>query len=126
MRKLKYKLDRKSLEIIYTTFVRPIFEYGNVIWDNSAQYEKEELETARIATGTTRLVSLNLLYQEIKWGFLQKKRNGHKLCLFFKMKHNSIPTYLSALVPQNVGNTTRYSLRDQRLANYTLRNDSIL
>ena len=28
------------------------------------------------------------------------------------MEHNLTPTYLSALVPQNVGNTTRYSLRD--------------
>ena len=29
MRKLKFKLDRKSLEIIYTTFIMPILEYGD-------------------------------------------------------------------------------------------------
>ena len=29
MRKLKFQLDRKSLEIIYTSFIRPILEYGN-------------------------------------------------------------------------------------------------
>ena len=57
MRKLKFKLDRKSLEIIYTTFIRLILEYGNTIWGNCANYEKEELEkiqheAARIATGT--------------------------------------------------------------------------
>ena len=108
MRKLKYKLDRKLLEIIYTAFVRPILEYGNVVWDNCAQYEKDELEkiqheAARIATGTTRLVSLNLLYQEVKWDSLQKRRNDHKFCLFFKMKHNLTQTYVSALVPQNAG-----------------------
>ena len=56
MRKLKFKLDRKSLEIIYTTFIRPLLEYGDVIWDNCTQYEKLELEkiqneAARIATG---------------------------------------------------------------------------
>ena len=34
MRKLKYKLDRKSLEIIYTAFIRPLLEYAGVIWDN--------------------------------------------------------------------------------------------
>ena len=44
MRKLKFKLDRKSLEIIYTAFIRPILEYGDVIWDNCAQYEKNEIE----------------------------------------------------------------------------------
>ena len=44
MRKLKFKIDRKSLEIIYTTFIRPILEYADVIWDNYTQYEKQELE----------------------------------------------------------------------------------
>ena len=37
MRKLKFQLDRKSLEIIYTSFIRPILEYGNEIWDNYTQ-----------------------------------------------------------------------------------------
>ena len=40
MRKLKFQLDRRSLEIIYTTYIRPILEYGNEIWDNCTQYEK--------------------------------------------------------------------------------------
>ena len=44
MRKLKFKLDRKSLEIIYTSFIRPLLEYGDVVWDNCTQYEKEELQ----------------------------------------------------------------------------------
>ena len=63
MRKLKYKLDRKSLETIYTAFIGPLLEYGSVTWDNYTQYEKQELEkiqteAARIATGTTKLISL--------------------------------------------------------------------
>ena len=61
MRKLKFKFDRKTLEIIYTAVTRPILEYGDVIWDNCAQYEKNEiekiqLEAASIATGTTKLI----------------------------------------------------------------------
>ena len=69
MRKLKFKLDRKSLETIYLTFIRPLLEYGDVIFDNCTQYEKQELdkiqnEAARIATGTTKLVSLATLYKE--------------------------------------------------------------
>ena len=34
MRKLKFKLDRKSLKAIYTTFIRPLLEYGDNIRDN--------------------------------------------------------------------------------------------
>ena len=44
MRRLKFKLDRKSLEIIYTTFIRPLLEYSDVIWDNCTRYEKQELD----------------------------------------------------------------------------------
>ena len=63
MRKLKFKLDRKSLETIYIAFIWPILEYADVVWHNCSQYEKNELEkiqteAARIATGTTKLVSL--------------------------------------------------------------------
>ena len=40
MRRLKYELERKSLEIIYTTFIRPILENADVIWDKCCDYEK--------------------------------------------------------------------------------------
>ena len=48
MRKLKLKLDRKSLETIYTAFIRPLIEYGDIIWDNCSRYEKDELEKFRM------------------------------------------------------------------------------
>ena len=99
MRKLKFKLDRSSLEIIFTTFIRPLLEYGDIVWDNCTQVEKQEIEkiqieAARIATGTTKLVSLNALYQETGWVTLEKRRENHKLVMsatrscsmrFFKM-----------------------------------------
>ena len=34
LRKFKYILDRKTLEKIYLTFIRPIVEYADVVWDN--------------------------------------------------------------------------------------------
>ena len=48
MRKLKFKLDRKSLQIIYFTFIRPILLYADVVWDNCTQYEVNELEKFRM------------------------------------------------------------------------------
>ena len=44
MSKLKFRRDRNSLEKIYLTFIRPLPEYGCVLWDNCTQYEKEELD----------------------------------------------------------------------------------
>ena len=99
MRRLKYEIDRKSLEIIYTTFIRPILEYADVIWDNCSNYEKKELEkiqieAARIATGATKFISVRNLYNEIGLETLEKRRINHKLILFYKMYNNLTPHYL--------------------------------
>ena len=42
MRKLNFILDRKSLQSIYFTFIRPVLEYADVVWDNYTKYEEEE------------------------------------------------------------------------------------
>lgn len=34
LRRLKFLLDRKSLEKLYISFVRPVIEYADVVWDN--------------------------------------------------------------------------------------------
>ena len=117
MRKFKYTLDRKSLETIFITFIRPILEYADVIWDNCTQQEKNELEkfqleAARIATGATKLVSVQKLYDETGWETLEIRRRKHRLVLFYKMYNNISPLYLSSLVPPLVQNTSNYSLRN--------------
>ena len=116
MTKLKFKLDRKSLETIYIAFIRPLLEYGDVIWNNCTQYEKTELdkiqnEAARISTGATKLVSPDALYKETQWDTLGKRRENHKLTLFYKMMYNYTPPYLSSLVPPSISNLSRYNLR---------------
>ena len=117
MRRLKFQLDRKSLEKIYLSFIRPILEYGNEIWANCTQYEKDELEqiqleAARIATGATKLISINNLYSEIGWETLDERRNKQKLLMFYKLYYSLSPPYLSTLVPPLVGQTSRYNLRN--------------
>ena len=117
MRKLKFELDRKSLETIYLTFIRPILEYGDIVWDNCTLYEKQELdkiqtEAARIVTGTTKFISIQTLYDEIKWEILESRRNKHKLVLFYKMYNNISPAYLSSLVPPSISSISTYNLRN--------------
>ena len=117
MRKLKYEFDRKSLETIYLTFIRPILEYADIVWDNCTQHEKSELdkiqnEAARIVTGTTKLVSIRALYEEIKWDTLEERRRKHKLNLFYKMVNGLSPPYLSSLLPLPVNRVSSYNLRN--------------
>ena len=62
----------------------------DVIWNNCTQYESNELEQETLSV----------------------RRNKHKLILFYKMRNNLCPEYLSSLVPTNVGSTVGYSLRN--------------
>jgi hypothetical protein len=123
LRSLKFILDRQSLETIYTTFIRPILEYADVVWDNITQAEEEDLEkiqieAARIITGATRLVSFNNLYKESALEPLKSRRRKHKLVHFYKMlKCPTVPSYLSNLIPQSVGNVATYGLRSDHIRN---------
>ena len=118
LRSLKFILDRQSLLTIYTSYIRPILEYSDVVWSNITQAEEEELEkiqteASRIITGATRLVSLSNLYKESGLEPLKSRRRQHKLVHLFKMFHNiSSPSYLSNLIPESVGNVVNYGLRN--------------
>ena len=104
LRGMKYKLDRKYLEKLYFTFIRPILEYANVIWDNCSQACNEKLErvqhaAARVVTGATQSVSLDLLYRELKWESLSDRRKKHKLVLMYKIQNGLAPSYLLDRIP---------------------------
>ena len=60
MRKLKFILDRKSLETIYITFIRPLLEYADIIWDNCSDQEKKDLEKYKLELQELQQVPQNL------------------------------------------------------------------
>ena len=130
MRKLKFKLDRRSLQTIHFSFIRPLLEYADVVWDNCTQYEVNDLEkiqteAARTVTGATKLASINSLLSETGWETLSSRRKKHKLQLFYKMQNNLSPNYLSSLVPPTVGSTSTYPLRNSKNL-HTIRTNSQL
>jgi hypothetical protein len=98
LRKFRFILERKTLEKIYLTFIRPILEYAGVVWDNNTFFlinklENVQIEAARIVTGGTRLVYINRLCKETGCETPQARRNFHK------MVNGLVPPYLSAMVP---------------------------
>ena len=57
---------------MYISFVHPLLEYANIVWDNCTIENKRiveniQLEAARIVTGGTKLCSIQRLYDETKW-----------------------------------------------------------
>ena len=108
-------LDRSSLLKQYTTYIRLLLEYANIIWDNCSIENKRNLEciqieAARIITGATKLCSIQKLYDDTGIQTLQKRRNNHKLFQLYKILNGLTPQYLQSLIPQRVQNISRYQI----------------
>ena len=119
LRALKWKLNRKPLETLYLSFIRPLFEYGNIVWDCAPlhQYifqniEKLQLEASRVVIGTTRYASKNLLYSETGWLPLSTRRTIHRLTLFYKIINNECPKHLNTKFEYYNSNRTLHNTRN--------------
>jgi hypothetical protein len=117
LRSLKYKLDRLSLERIYMGFIRPLLEYGDIVWDCPTDVlnplEVIQRNAARVVVGATARCSTQGLYDETSWEPLQNRREFHRLSLMYNIVQGKSPSYLIDLVPDLVGNRTRYMLRNR-------------
>ena len=117
LRRNKFMLERLPLLNLYTTYIRLLYEYANIIWDNCSIENKRNLEciqieAACIITGATKLCSIQKLYDDTGIQTLQKRRNNHKLFQLYKSLNRSTPQYLQSLIPQRVQNISRYQLRN--------------
>ena len=117
LRALKYQLDRRSLQTMYLSFIRPILEYGDVIWDNCCNYEKFEIEkiqieAGRIVTGATKSCQKSKILEETGWDSLETRRYKHRMITFFKMVKGYAPSYLQTIVPPTVHQVSQRNLRN--------------
>ena len=83
MRKIKYKFSKQTLNSLYCTYIRPLFEYASEVWDGCSQtdanrLEQAQLNAARIVTGLPVFASTNSLYQETGWEPLSQRRTNKK------------------------------------------------
>jgi hypothetical protein len=88
-------------------FIRPLFEYSDVIWVNITsqkeyEIEKIQLKSCRIITGVNRLVSVSNLYTLSELRPFKIKRRNHRSTLLWD-ENNITPSYLSNLFPVYVG-----------------------
>ena len=88
LKSYKYRLNRKSLEIMYKSFVLPHFDYADVVWDNLTQMQIENLEQIQLdalqtIVGTVRGTSHEKIYKESGFVPLKLRRDRHKLIMFF-------------------------------------------
>ena len=117
LRKLKYQLNRNTLEKLYLVYIRPILEYAPEVWDNcglclSSKLERLQLEAARIVTGLPIFTSTELLYEETGWETLEIRRDRRKLHMMYNIEHKNAPSYLCDLIPPKIQSLTNYPLRN--------------
>ena len=118
LRPLKFRISRKALErMYYTSFILPLLEYCDSVWDNASSVSKKKLdaihtEAGMIISGATKLCKIENLIDELGLDNLQKRRDKHKLIIFFKIMHGLSPCYLRDLVPSLVQEATSYQLRN--------------
>jgi hypothetical protein len=117
MRRVSRDLPRASLERLYLTMVRPILEYGGVLFDGCpAKYldklDKVQREAALVCTGAYKHTKTENLMIELGWDALEVRRANQKLCLMYKIQQKVAPPYLIAACPPLVGEISNYLLRN--------------
>ena len=116
LRSFKYTLSRKSLEVMYTSFILPIFDYADIIWDGCTELQANRLESLhldalRTIIGAVRGTSHDKIYQESGFCALKERRRRHKILQYFKILHGLCPNYLSSILPPLVSSVNPYPRR---------------
>ena len=111
IKKLRHSLPRKSLMTIYKAFLRPLIDYGDIIYDqpqNESFCEKLEsvqYKAALAITGAIQGTSRDKIYQELGLESLKSRRWYKRLSCMFKIMKEEAPNYLTNLVPKCETNT---------------------
>jgi hypothetical protein len=117
MRRACRELPRSCLENLYITMVRPILEYGGILFDGSPllytkQLDNVQREAALVCTGAYKHTKTTQLMTELGWNSLQVRRIMQKLVLMYKIQKNLAPQYLILACPPLVGTVSEYNLRN--------------
>ena len=79
LKTMKYKLTRKTLEKTYFSFIRPILEYGDVVWQGASRSDLCKLDTIqilamRLVSGAPYRSNVQSVYNELGWQDLHERR----------------------------------------------------
>jgi hypothetical protein len=104
LRRICRDVPRSCLEVLYKSMIRPILEYGDVIFDGSPDTHVKRLEgvqrqAALTCTGAYRHTKHTNLLDELGWPPLLLRRQHHRLSLMFKIQNGLSPFYLTGSCP---------------------------
>ncbi len=107
-------LKTLTFEVCYSSYIRHILEYANILYDNCTvencqKMESVQITAARPATGVKKHTSHQSLYRELGWVTLETRRKIHRLSKMFSIINKYSPMYLqniiAHLIPDHRHNT---------------------
>ena len=113
-------LPRPILDQIYKTYIRPHFDYCDIIYDglitiqDSTRLDTLQNRAARLTTGTLFRTRTDKLQSELGWEKLTARRRIHRLTFYQKLldpKH-STPNYIQNILPRTREQDTNRTLRN--------------
>ena len=120
LRKLGHKLSRRTIELLYFAYVRPLLEYGSVIFgdhhiSDALKLDRVQNQAALICTGALYNTNRARLLDELGWPSLNNRRDEMRACIVYKALNGFCPEYLSNLLREYVPNDNqRHSSRHIR------------
>ena len=100
-------MPRKSLITIYRVFLRPLIDYGDIIYDQPSndsfceKLESIQYKAALATTGAIQGTSRDRIYAELGLESLKARRWYKRLSCMFKIMNEQAPSYLINLIPKN-------------------------
>ena len=91
----------QTLNTLYNTLIKPVFEYCISIWGDG--YNKDTIKLQRLQSRAARIVSKNFDYnitglsiiKELKWLSINDVREYQTSCMMFKSLHGNCPNYIT-------------------------------
>ena len=113
-RNLKF-LPKHHKTVVFQALVRPILEYGSIVWDSYLQKDIESLESvqrraARFILSDYKTRSQGFMTQvlkELKLSTLQQSRLFNRLCFFYKIANGLVPAMTDSEYLTSVDNKRR-------------------
>ena len=114
---LKYRLDRKTLQTMFLSFVSPIMDYGMVIWGGSYDCDINKLDKInndgmRLITGAPSNSNVRKLHAETGLLSFRDKCAFATILMLYKVLNNLAPNFLNSRLPEHNPGDSGYNLRN--------------
>jgi len=109
-------VPRHALLMIYKTNILPVFDYGNIIYDNCSDYDnqmldKAQLSAAKIILGCLKATSSNDVLANLNLTSLNLRRKISLLCYVSKLIFDMVPCPFPASCFRSFKEFVPYALR---------------